>query len=134
MADPLTLALLGAACLTLLAACEFERDPGQALPQIFAGAETKLLANDLVEVSATVLRPRPGSLRAYTDCVASQYTLIRGMAYARRVISSENRSGLADAVRERTTYLISPLRPDGPFVLTATEVVAKCRAAGIPTV
>lgn len=134
MGDPYLISLLAGVCLLLLSACEFSREGPQELPQQFLGADTKLLAHDLVEINVTVLRPRPGALMAYADCVGSQYALIRGMDYARRVTLSTWRTGMADAVGQKVTYLISPLRPDGQFVLTARQVVDKCKANGIPTV
>lgn len=122
------------AALMALPACEFEREGQQALPQVFVGSEAKLLAMDMVEMYVSVSRPRPGAMQAYSDCVAAQYALIRGLNYARRVASFPvDRAGLADIVTERTTYLLSDIAPSGAS-LNAAEIVADCREAGIPTV
>lgn len=127
---PLIAAFFSLAFL-VLASCEFEREGEQAVPQQFMGAETKLVAVDLVDVTVSIARPRPGALQAYADCVGSQYTLIRGMPYARRV--SSDRTGLGDVLTDKVTFLLSPVAPRGNFVLNAREVVAKCKSAGVPT-
>ncbi len=114
-----------------LSACE---GPDTATdPQMrFLGAKTDLIAADLVDVTVSAARPREGAMQAYADCVGSQYALIRGMAYARRVTSQ--RSGQADVLTDKVTFLISPVAPQGDFVLNASEVVSKCKRAGVPTV
>ncbi len=134
MNDPLIITLLAGLCLTLLAACEFQREGEQVLPQQFLGADTTLFAHDLVEVNVTVLRPRHGALLAYADCVASRFGETRGQLYARRIKSINLPKGMADALGLKVTYLLSPLRPQGKFVLTSKEVLAKCEKNGIPTV
>lgn len=134
MGDPITITLLAAVCLTILAACEFEREGEQALPQQFAGADTTLFAHDIVEVEVTVLRPRPGALLAYADCVGSQFGEQRGQLYARRIKSLNIPKGMGDAVGLKVTYLLSHIRPAGRLVLTSSEVLAKCKKNGIPTV
>lgn len=114
-----------------LAACEGP-DTDDAPPMRFIGAKTQLVADDLVDVSVTIARPREGSMKAYGDCVGAQYALIRGMQYARRVTSQ--RTGQSDFLTDKVTFLISPVAPAGDFVLNASEVVSKCKRAGVPTV
>ena len=123
-----------AACL-MLAGCEYERQGTQVLPQAFLGSETRLIAVDLVEISVTVARPRPGAMAAYSDCVAAGYALIRGLTYARRVAGFPlaGQRGMADVVREKTTYLVTDLEP-AVSALTAEEIARDCRAANIPTI
>lgn len=123
-AATLTVALL------FLAACEGPTVK-TAPPMQFMGAQTRLVADDLVDVTVSVARPRDDVMRAYADCVGSQYTLIRGMPYARRV--SADRTGMGDVLTDKVTYLLSPVPPAGDFVLNAGEVVAKCKRAGVPT-
>lgn len=134
MADPVIITLLAGICLVTLAACEFEREGRQVLPQQFIGSDKTLIAHDLVEVQVTVLRPRPGALLAYADCVASAFGADRGQLYARRVKSITMPKGFADAVGLKVTYLLSHLKPEGKVVLTSKQVLAKCKKNGIPTV
>lgn len=130
---PLPVAPMLPLALLALSGCEFEREGTQALPQSFLGAETKLQAEDIVEITVTVARPRPGALQAYSDCVGAQYTLIRGMTYARRITTFPDISGLADVLREKTTYLLAN-DPPSDTALTAAQIVATCKANQIPTV
>ena len=118
-----------------LSACEYERAGTQVLPQAFLGSEVKLLAVDLVEITVTVARPRPGAMLAYSDCVAAGYALIRGLKYARRVAGFPlaTQRGKADVVRERWTYLVTDLTPAVP-AQTASRIAGDCRSANIPTI
>ena len=118
-----------------LGACEFERPGRQVLPQAFIGAQTNTIASDLVEVTVTVARPRPGAIAAYSDCVAAGYALIRGVKYARRVAAFPlaTHRGKADMVSEKTTYLVTDLKPAFTS-LTASDVIGGCRKAGVPTI
>ncbi len=126
---PIILASL-MAVLFVLAACEGPRV--ETAPAMrFMGASTTLVSKDMVDVSVSVARPVKGAMQAYADCVGSQYALIRGMSYARRVTSE--RSGLGDVLTDKVTYLISPIAPSGDFVLEANEVVAKCKRGSVPT-
>ena len=134
LGDPLTISLLAGLCLLVLSACEFNRDEPQVLPQQFIGADTTLYAHDLVEVNATILRPRPGALLAYADCVASQFGKQRGQLYARRVKAIQDPQFMADAASMKVMYLLSHVRPEGKFVLTSEQVLTKCEKHGIPTV
>jgi len=125
------LAATFACTLLFLAACEGPNSYKQPAMQ-FLGAKTQLIANDMVDVTVSTARPVEGSMKAYADCVGSQYALIRGMKYARRVTSE--RAGQGDVLTDKVTFLISPVAPSGDFVLNANEVVAKCKRAGVPTV
>ncbi len=98
----------------------------------FLEARTTLIGGDMFEVNASVLNPVEGAFTAYADCVAAQYTLIRGNAYLRRVTTKVD--GLGDVVVENTTYLLSPVAPKGDFVLNARQIVDKCKANNVPTV
>ena len=126
---PIIVASLAMA-LMLLSACEGPT-VRKAPPMQFLGASTQLVAVDIVDVTVSIARPTTGAMQAYSDCVGSQYALIRGMAFARR-ISSET-SGLGDVLTDKVSYLISPIAPSGDFVLNANEVVSKCKRAGVPT-
>ena len=123
------------AAALLLWGCEYEREGTQVLPQAFLGSQTKLLAVDLVEITVTVARPRPGALMAYSDCVGAGYALIRGLKYARRVAGFPlaTQRGMADVVRERWTYLVTDIEPSVP-ALTASQIAGDCRSANIPTI
>lgn len=133
MSQALHITPIATLALLALTACEFEREGTQVLPQSFLGAETKLQAEDIVEITVTVARPRPGALQAYSDCVGAQYTLIRGMTYLRRITTFPDVSGLADVLREKTTYLLAN-EPPSDTALTAAQIVATCKANQIPTV
>jgi len=82
---PILAAFLSCA-LVFLAACEGPTTEN-APPMRFLGAKTRLVANDLVDVTVSAARPREGAMKAYADCVGSQYALIRGMDYARRLVN-----------------------------------------------
>ena len=125
------LATTMAIALLFLAACEGPTVTTAPVMQ-FLGAKTKLVATDMVDVTVSAARPRKGGMKAYADCVGSQYALIRGMGYARRVTSE--RTGQGDVLTDKVTFLISPVAPAGDFVLNAGEVVSKCKRAGVPTV
>lgn len=119
------------ATFVVLAACEGPTVT-TAPAMRFLGAQTKLVADDLVAVTVSAARPRKGGMQAYADCVGSQYALIRGMNFARRVTSE--RAGQGDVLTDKVTFLISPVAPSGDFVLNASEVVKKCKDSGVPTV
>lgn len=125
------LAVVLSLALMALAACEGP-DTATDPKMQFLGAQTDLIANDMVDVTVSAARPREGAMKAYADCVGSQYALIRGMGYARRVTSQRN--GQGDVLTDKVTFLISPVAPAGDFVLNASEVVSKCKRAGVPTV
>ena len=128
---PLFHAVLLGCAWVLLSACEGP-DTATAPEMRFLGAQTRLVANDMVDVTVSAARPRQGAMKAYADCVGSQYAVIRGMDYARKVASL--RSGQGDVLTDKVTYLISSVAPSGEFVLNAKDVVAKCNRAGVPTV
>ena len=116
-----------------LAACEFERKGRQALPMAFLGVETELTALDIVEITVAVARPRPGALEAYADCAGAQYAVIRGLEFARPIARFPERSGFADVVVEKTSFLLTDLPPT-TTAKRAPEIVADCKARNIPTV
>ncbi len=129
--QPIFMALALGSLWLVLSACEGPNTVTQ--PQMrFLGAQTRLIANDMVDVTVSAARPRQGAMKAYADCVGSQYAIIRGMDYARKVTSL--RSGNGDVLTDKVTYLISEIPPSGEFVLNAKDVVAKCNRAGVPTV
>ena len=122
--------LLGLALFAIMA-CEGPMSKA-APPMQFLGAKTELIAVDMVDITVSAARPTKGAMKAYADCVGSQYAAIRGMNYARRVTSS--RTGQGDILTDKVTFLISSVAPSGDFVLNANQVVSKCKRAGVPTV
>ena len=108
--------------------------PAPARPaEEYLGVDTRLLDTDLVSLEVAMAGAPPAeALRAYADCAAARYTLIRGYAFARHVrtnLAEEGGKTTADAV-----YTLSPARPRGVSPLDAAAVVAACDARGIPTV
>jgi hypothetical protein len=86
-------------------------------------AETLRMSQELVNI-------RVGA--AYADCVASNYALSQGFAFARHVRTTVTEEGgvwLGDAV-----YTISPAIPEGLRTIDAETKVAACGESGIPTV
>lgn len=116
----------------VLSACAQRIGSAPKEPMVFIAAQTKLLSNDIVEITASVAHPSFGVPTAYADCVGAQYALIRGMKYASRLTSEQ--TGHADIVSEKTSYLLSRVAPGGKNVLNATEIVQRCKANQIPTV
>ncbi len=99
----------------------------------YLGVETRLLDDDLVNfhVEMRGARTRVDAAR-YAECVAAQYTLIRGYGFARHVRTNVQVEGgvwRADAV-----YTVSPALPRGVQTIDAEVVVADCAEQGIPTV
>lgn len=124
--------VLTMAAVVLLSACAQRIGSSVSDPVTFMGAKTRLIARDMVQVTASVAHPVAGAATAYADCVAAQYALIRGMSHASRVTSTT--TGQADIVSEKTTYLVSSVAPDGKNVLNAQEIVTRCKANNVPTV
>lgn len=112
-------------------------DPGGDAPTVdgltYLGIETRLLDADLVNFSLAVAgATTPEDMRAYGDCAAAQYALIRGYRFARHVRTNVEEIGAvwrADAV-----YTISAGVPRGTQTLDAGLTVAICQQAGVPTV
>ncbi|MFP4239342.1 MAG: hypothetical protein ACLFRZ_08560 [Rhodosalinus sp.] len=109
-------------------------EPAPARPaEEYLGVETRLLDDDLVTFRVAMAGKAPAAaLRAYTDCAAARYALIRGYGFARHVRTNLDREGgttTADAV-----YTISPALPRGVDPLDAATVAGACDDRGIPTV
>ncbi|MEM8582077.1 MAG: hypothetical protein AAGF50_12850 [Pseudomonadota bacterium] len=127
--------LLCLSSLMCLAACSPSAPPQENAPfePVYEGIDTRLLDGDLVSFQVRMRGARDTEdVRRYADCAAAQYALIRGFGYARHLrTTTDATSGLwqADAV-----YTISAERPAGLLVLNADDVVAGCRAEGVPTV
>lgn len=101
--------------------------------QSYEGVETRLLEGDLVQFRVTMTNPRtPLDVKAYSECAAAQYTLIRGFGFARHVrtnVYEEAGTWIADAV-----YTISPTFPKGERTIDAEVIAANCAENGIPMV
>lgn len=98
----------------------------------YLNAATTLVDNEIVQVDVVaeggdLIRALP----VYADCVAAQYTLIRGLAYLRRVSGSQ-RGGLQTR-SETTIYKLSDSKPKGDSVIDALETVTTCKSQNIPT-
>ncbi|MEM7073820.1 MAG: hypothetical protein AAGA28_16930 [Pseudomonadota bacterium] len=122
-----------AGCLALASCAADAPDEEAPFEPVYEGIETQLLDGDLVGFQVRMSGARDAEdVRHYADCAAAQYALIRGFGYARHLrTTTETRAGVwtGDAV-----YTISDERPAGLQVLQADDVVAGCRAVGIPTV
>jgi len=98
----------------------------------YLNAATTLVDNEIVQVD--VVAEGGDLIKAlpiYADCVAAQYTLIRGMAYLRRVSGSQ-RGGLQTR-SETTIYKLSDSKPKGASVIDAQETLTACKSQDIPT-
>lgn len=124
----LGIALTGASCTTECTDCLTDH---AALD--YLGAETRLLGDDIVNFRVRVAGTESATdVAEYAECVAAQYTLIRGFGFARHVrttVQEENEIMLADAA-----YVISAALPRGRRQIDAEVVVAACNENGIPTV
>lgn len=122
------------ACLIGLAACQsVQTSKDAAFSPTYEGIRTDLLDGDLVNFNVTMRGARTeADLRAYAECAAAQYTLIRGYGFARHVRTTTKMQGgkwHADAV-----YTISPALPRGVSTIDAEVAVVNCKKLGIPTV
>lgn len=99
----------------------------------YLGIQTRLLDGDLVSFLVQMKNvSTEGDVRAYSECAAAQYALIRGYGFARHVRTNVyEEAGLwrADAV-----YTISPALPQGVSTVDAEVTVSNCAENGIPTV
>ena len=99
----------------------------------YVGSETRLLDGDLVNFRVNMrgqLNRR--AILDYAECVAAEYTLVRGYGFARHLRTNVSNKGSiwsADAV-----YTISNTIPAGHKTLEAEITVAECKERGIPTV
>ena len=99
----------------------------------YLGVETRLLDGDLVNFSVKMRGTlNKQSLIDYSECVAAQYTLVRGFNFARHLrtnVGNEGSNWKADAI-----YTISPTIPRGIRTIEAQVTVDDCKERGIPTV
>lgn len=123
------LALMGAACTPVngddlnFSRAEFD----------YLGSETRLLDDDIVQFRVKMLgAKRLADVAEYAECVAAQYTLIRGYGFARHVsttVSEEAEYWQGDAY-----YTVSDALPRGRRQIDAEVVVAACNENKVPTV
>lgn len=129
----LALALIGLAGCGIAAPQPEGEGMGAPADAVYHGVQTRLLEAELVNFVVTMSGARGGQdVIAYARCAAAQYTLIRGMGFARHVRTSVSNEGAlwrADAV-----YTISPSLPQGFRTIDAEVTVADCTEQGIPTV
>lgn len=125
--------------LALAACSEMQVTPGIAPPPdpnfrpVYEGIETRLLDTDLVNFTLRMRGARSNEdIRAYGDCAAAQYALIRGFRFARHVRTNVDRLG--EVWQGDAVYTISADLPRGTQTLDAGLQVAICREAGVPTV
>lgn len=128
-APKLTTLLLSMA--VVLAACGARFGATESDPITFLEAKTHFMGADMVEVEASVIYPTPGAVTAYADCVAARYASERGKGYISRVLTRPSARG--DIELERTTYLLSNVRPDGKPILSARDVLSRCATSNVPT-
>ena len=122
------LALMGGACTPVCEDC---------LPDYskfdYLGSETRLMDEDIVNFRVQMIGTESATdVTAYAECVAAQYTLIRGFGFARHVrttVSENEGTWLGDSF-----YTISAALPRGRRQIDAEVVVAACNENGIPTV
>lgn len=120
--------------LVFLAGCQIQQD-NRPVPAFgtYLGSETRLLDGELVNFKVRMEGNLTKTLLyKYAECVAAQYTLVRGYAFARHVrtnVHNEGRNWSADAV-----YTISATIPRGLRTIEADVIVAACEEQGIPTV
>ena len=99
----------------------------------YLGSETRLLDDDIVQFTVKMQGANGIAVVAeYAECVAAQYTLIRGYGFARHVRTTvEERDGLwhGDAF-----YTVSDALPRGRRQIDAEVVVAACNENKVPTV
>jgi len=125
--------MMRVAPITLLALAACDMAEPVAGPVQYRGISTSLLDGDLVRFDVTMTGGSgPEGARAYAECAAAQYALIRGYGFARHLRTNVKEEGgvwTADAV-----YTISPSLPRGLQTIDAEVVVANCAENGIPTV
>ncbi len=119
---------------TIVAACAGGEGPAAvAMSPQYRWAETLRMSEELVNVRVGVEdAAEQGQVADYAACVASQYALTQGFAFARHVRTTVTEEGglwQGDAV-----YTISPALPQGLRTIDAATKVAACGESGIPTV
>lgn len=119
--------------LLVLAACAPAQPEVARGERVYEGVDTRLLEGDLVQFKVQMTNPRtPLDVKAYSECAAAQYALIRGFGFARHLrtnVYEEGGAWIADAV-----YTISPALPRGERTIDAEVVAANCAENGIPMV
>lgn len=123
------LALLGGACAPVsgddlnFSRAEFD----------YLGSETRLLDDNIVQFSVKMIGARRiADVAEYAECVAAQYTLIRGYGFARHVSTTVKQNDghwQGDAF-----YTVSDALPRGKRQIDAEVVVAACNENEVPTV
>lgn len=114
--------------LFTLAACGRSQDKAVQ----YINAATTLVDNEIVQIDVVASgRDVSQALPKYADCVAAQYTLIRGLSYLRRVSGSQR--GTGNLLSETTLYKLSDSKPAGASVIVAQDTVANCKSEDIPT-
>lgn len=123
------LALLGGACAPVngddlnFSRAEFD----------YLGSETRLLDDDIVQFSVKMIGARKiADVAEYAECVAAQYTLIRGYGFARHVsttVAEKDGHWQGDAF-----YTVSDALPRGRRQIDAEVIVAACNENEVPTV
>lgn len=99
----------------------------------YQGVETQLLDGDLVNFHVRMAGARDTTdVDRYAECVAAQYTLIRGYGFARHVRTNVVETG--GIWRGDAVYTISSALPDGLKKIDAEVVAADCAENGIPMV
>ncbi|MGB0798856.1 MAG: hypothetical protein ACPGRD_06020 [Planktomarina sp.] len=117
-----------------LPACQTQAPPPVTTPfGTYLGVQTRLLDGDLVNFDVKMRgQLTKQSLVDYAECVAAQYTLVRGFHFARHLrtnVTNEGGNWQADAI-----YTISSAIPRGLRTIEAEVTVADCKERGIPTV
>lgn len=116
-----------------MSACTAQVPPVAVAFGTYLGVQTRLLEGDLVNFNVRMRgNLNNKALIDYAECVAAQYTLVRGYGFARHVrtnVVQDGRNWSADAV-----YTISPTIPQGLRTIDAEVTVAACEEQGIPTV
>ncbi|WP_281824438.1 hypothetical protein [Jannaschia rubra] len=122
------------AAVAALAGCATEDRPeGEVFRPEYLGVETRLLADDLVNLLVTMGGARDlQDVVDYAECAAAQYALIRGYGFARQVRTNVVEEG--GLWRGDAVYTVSPTLPKGLRTIDAEVAVEDCRAKGIQTV
>ncbi|MGP6085516.1 hypothetical protein [Antarctobacter jejuensis] len=110
-------------------------EPSQDAPftPVYAGVETRLLDEDLVQFAVAMRGARDaGDVEDYAECAAAQYALIRGYGFARHIRTTVNEKG--GLWRGDAVYTISAALPRGLKTIDAEVAALACAENGIPMV
>jgi len=128
----ISLVMLGAGCTEATTPEVSRNDTAMPMPS-YQGVKTQLLDRDLVQFQVALKgATTQEAVRAYAECAAAQYTLIRGYSFARHIrtnIKTDADRWTADAV-----YTISPDLPRGLRTIDAEVVALQCADNRIPMV